>query len=349
MAPPSKNRIPLKMHPRVFAALGADLVTSDVVAVIELVKNSYDALASEVWLRFYNEPDGALTLEIQDDGHGMTRKIIEEVWCTVATPFRTKHTVVKAGKMRRRVSGEKGLGRLSVGRLGGNLEMHTKAERQPSWKVTVNWENLSGNDDLDSCYVECEKSAKEVASVLGSSGTILRIRNLHRQWDEETMADLEDNLSRLMTPFKVSEEFRIFLSTPENPEKNEQTAITTEKFLSKPKYLIKGSVSSTGRVTYRYVFKPLDERKPRRASQVLTWNQVVASAGKSAKQSLRSAKKSSCGPFDFEIRAWDLRSADTEKISDAFGIKKNQIRRAISAHKGLSVYRDGILVHQPIS
>ena len=42
------NKIPLKMHPRVFAALGADLVTNDIVAIIELVKNSYDAFASEV-------------------------------------------------------------------------------------------------------------------------------------------------------------------------------------------------------------------------------------------------------------------------------------------------------------
>ena len=46
------EKIPFRMHPRVFAALGADLVTNDVVAVIELVKNSYDAFAQNVWLRF---------------------------------------------------------------------------------------------------------------------------------------------------------------------------------------------------------------------------------------------------------------------------------------------------------
>jgi len=37
-------RLPFRIHPRVFAALGADLVTNEVVAVIELVKNSYDAI-----------------------------------------------------------------------------------------------------------------------------------------------------------------------------------------------------------------------------------------------------------------------------------------------------------------
>jgi len=45
------DRIPFKMHPRIFSALGADLVTSDVVAIIELVKNSYDAFAKRVDVR----------------------------------------------------------------------------------------------------------------------------------------------------------------------------------------------------------------------------------------------------------------------------------------------------------
>ena len=49
--------LPLRMHPRVFAALGADLVTNDVVAVIELVKNSYDAFARNVWVRFGHDPE----------------------------------------------------------------------------------------------------------------------------------------------------------------------------------------------------------------------------------------------------------------------------------------------------
>ena len=52
-----ENKIPLKMHPRVFSALGADLVTNDIVAVIELVKNYYDAFASEVKVYFGRHDD----------------------------------------------------------------------------------------------------------------------------------------------------------------------------------------------------------------------------------------------------------------------------------------------------
>ena len=110
------NKIPFRMHPRVFAALGADLVTNDVVAVIELVKNSYDAFAGNVWIRFCNDPNEGDYLEIEDDGNGMSRWSIEDVWCLVATPFKEKNPFVESDKKIRRVVGEKGLGRLSVDR-----------------------------------------------------------------------------------------------------------------------------------------------------------------------------------------------------------------------------------------
>src|SRR6266404_5670394 len=60
-----QEQIPFRMHPRVFAALGADLVTNDVVAVIELVKNSYDAFATRVDVRF-GVADGAPYLDVID-------------------------------------------------------------------------------------------------------------------------------------------------------------------------------------------------------------------------------------------------------------------------------------------
>ena len=121
------EKIPLKMHPRVFSALGADLVTNDVVAVIELVKNSYDAFASNVRLRFETLSKNNDRLVIEDDGQGMTRNVIENVWCLIATPFKETNKIVSSGEKTRRVSGEKGLGRLSVARLGDRLHMITQA------------------------------------------------------------------------------------------------------------------------------------------------------------------------------------------------------------------------------
>ena len=57
-----------------------------------------------------------------------------------------------------------------------------------------------------------------------------------------------------------------------------------------------------------------------------------------------SSEKANCGPFSFEIRAWDIASDDTQEIAERFEFQKSQVRKAIRAHKGISVYRDGILV-----
>ena len=52
------ERVPIVMHPKAFAAFGADLVTNDVVALIELVKNAYDAFAYDVLIEFAENDNG---------------------------------------------------------------------------------------------------------------------------------------------------------------------------------------------------------------------------------------------------------------------------------------------------
>jgi signal transduction histidine kinase len=58
----------------------------------------------------------------------------------------------------------------------------------------------------------------------------------------------------------------------------------------------------------------------------------------------RLGTKPNCGPFEFEIRAWDIGSEDTREIAEHFETAKGSIRKAIRVHKGISVYRDSILV-----
>ena len=149
----------------------ADLVTNDVVAVIELVKNSYDAFARNVWLRFRGHDSQGKYLEIEDDGRGMTREIIENVWCLVATPHKELNSVVKSDAKERRVSGEKGLGRLSAARLGKRLNMLTQAPENSCWDVRVNWEEISKKNDLSGSFAECARYNQE--SPFEKSGTRL--------------------------------------------------------------------------------------------------------------------------------------------------------------------------------
>ena len=91
--PAKGSRYTFRVHARVLAALGRDLVTDDVVAVMELVKNSYDALATRVDVRVRPTGDSHGVegyIEVADDGHGMDYETVRDVWCVIATPSRAE-------------------------------------------------------------------------------------------------------------------------------------------------------------------------------------------------------------------------------------------------------------------
>ncbi len=334
------ERIPFRMHPRVFAALGADLVTNDVVAVIELVKNSYDAFARNAWVRFRTDPEIGDVLEIEDDGLGMTRDVIETVWCVVATPFKQEHPVARSGRKTRRVAGEKGLGRFSAARLGEELRLFTQAPGEPCWEVFVDWSSVARSPEMAECAANCRQYTGK--SPFETSGTLLQVRGLTSEWDENRAADLEDNLARLMPPFEALADFRVFLSRPGKPNP-EEVEIEAPEFLKRPKYRIAGSVDDRGNVECTYRFDPVGTDPGREKDLSLVWEQVYDSVQDPDRFPF-SNDRAHCGPFSFEIRAWDIAPEDTQEIADVFELQKSTIRKAIRAHKGISVYRDSVLV-----
>jgi signal transduction histidine kinase len=329
-------KIPFRMHPRVFSSLGADLVTNDVVAIIELVKNSYDAFAKWVKVKFreYGGTSG-LCIEIEDNGEGMNRSVIENVWCVVATPYRMMNPVSKSGKKKRRVSGEKGLGRLSTARLGSRLEMITKSENEPCWQVNVDWSDLAQKDSLESCSAEIVEYAAE--SPFGKHGTLVRVLDLNSSWDQARWNELKEQLSRLVSPFAEVRDFEIWLTLP--GEKAEPTEIEPPDFLSYPPYSIKGKVDVLGIAHCEYTYSTPKDTRTNPIKKGL-WIDKENNDSK-----IISRNGPACGPFNFEIRAWDIDHVSLEEIAEHFGILKTKsIRNDIKNYRGISVYRDGILI-----
>jgi len=95
MAIINKNSQPFKPYARLMNIIGDQLITDKKVAVIEVVKNSYDADSENVQVRFLNMDNYGKTyltekeqpyFEIEDDGDGMTLQTITDVWLRPATP-----------------------------------------------------------------------------------------------------------------------------------------------------------------------------------------------------------------------------------------------------------------------
>ena len=174
------------------------------------------------------------------------------------------------------------------------------------------------------------------------SGTRLRIYSLKGQWDESRVSDLKDNLARLISPFSAVGDFNILLSGFDNTQ-TEEVEIESPEFLSKPKYSIRGNVDKNGNVNGTYRFNPIVEGSSREKELTLTWGQIHDIIQDPTRFQY-SSEVAHCGPFSFEIRAWDIATDDTQEIAEKFDFQKSQVRKSIRAHKGISVYRDGVLI-----
>ena len=122
---------------------GRGLVTDQVAAVFELVKNSYDADATEVEIIFSNLNTNNSSIIISDDGTGMDLHDIEHRWMVIGTD--SKKNVLLSPIFRRPLNGDKGIGRFSVDRLGSYLHMESqKRDSSQKYSVEFDWSLFDG-------------------------------------------------------------------------------------------------------------------------------------------------------------------------------------------------------------
>lgn len=335
--------IQFKIHPRVFSALGSDLITSDIVAMLELVKNSYDAFAHIVRIRFVDKK-GKGSIEIEDDGSGMSLDTIEKVWTTIATPHKDINRIAKKDGKERRVVGEKGLGRLSAARLGDNLEIITRSKGDKCWRIEADWGKIATFSNISDCGIKIDEVKEKVP--FKKTGTLIRIFDLKEEWDERKKEELAENLSRLLSPFQKMDDFNIIISGDDKGK--EYRKIELPSFLMNPKYKIHGYVGVEGNINGKYEYRSITGDKKRKKEVTRTWETIYSRIQKNHEKVIKKFKISpkgvKCGSFTFEIRAWDIGSDDTREIVEKYDLPKSNVRKAISSHKGISIYRDKFLV-----
>lgn len=181
--------------------LGEQLVAKPSVALAELVKNAYDADATQVLIIMENigEPGG--TIFIEDNGHGMTFEEIQKGWMRIATNNKQDNPISR--KYMRPLTGAKGIGRFAARRLGTRLILQSIAHRQDEQRkeavaVTFDWSTFTPGMDISSVPVEYRRLAVPDDR---RTGVTLIIENARDTWTEEEIADLKRDLLSLQSPF----------------------------------------------------------------------------------------------------------------------------------------------------
>src|SRR5712671_4890100 len=138
------NSIDLSFKPRarLLLQLGDQLIKNESIALVELVKNSYDADATktDIYMENVDDPEEGIII-IEDDGYGMNAEIVANVWMEPGSDFKSEKFAKKEGspKFHRLPIGEKGIGRFGVHKLGNQIEMTTKKANSKEVYVKIDW------------------------------------------------------------------------------------------------------------------------------------------------------------------------------------------------------------------
>lgn len=227
--------------------VGRELITDDFVAVFELVKNSFDALASRIDIVIENNE-----LFIVDNGKGMSPEEITEKWLFLGySAKRTNREEVDidaleevADDFRNRIkshrkgfAGNKGIGRFSCDRLGAKLDLYTRAADRRDGKIShvqVDWADFEGNSEKE--FESIPVLSSEVNTVAlpkilvdgFNHGTVLRVSQFRSSWPRSKILSLKASLAKLVNPFGTTDDLQIYLHSAKEKKEDEKYLASTE-------------------------------------------------------------------------------------------------------------------------
>lgn len=207
---------------RLIMQLGEQLIEDELVALLELIKNAYDADANNVDVLIDTNtvtPYGKGRIEIKDDGNGMIPSIVRNSFLRLSTSFKEEEK--SSIYYHRRVLGKKGIGRLSFQRLGNyisvetvpNIERYEKTEllkkedkefinEYSKINIDIDWSEFPIDMDF-SDIMATVKYEKDIVVSYGTKIVIQGIKNLNF-WDMDKKKEekLKNELLNMMDPFQ---------------------------------------------------------------------------------------------------------------------------------------------------
>lgn len=207
------------INPHVIRQLGAELVTDQVTALMELIKNSYDADANYVKVTI--DTDGVLQgdelfhkkhkgyIIVDDDGFGMDKNTILKSWLIISYSNKREVNGVKPQTPKGRTPlGDKGLGRLSTQRLADVCEIFTKKKNKETLHVGFDWNDFDKASKLSDVNVEFQNS-----TLNKEEGTRLVLLNLTdtKAWEGDNLERFKALLCQIISPYQENRPFQVFL------------------------------------------------------------------------------------------------------------------------------------------
>lgn len=246
-----KRQISFNVNAYTARLIGRENVSSLDGAILELVKNTYDADAT-ICILYYDKENE--TLYLMDNGCGMDEQIIENHWMNIGNSSKYKDYITKKGRVQ---TGAKGIGRFALDRVGNSCTMYTKSTKEKNvLKWTVDWADFERKKNLtdvqatietlnqkyifSSLKIENNDIIKLLEENFVDTGTIFKINNLGDLWNDDLIESVRNKLTSLIPP-DIENEFSIYLFN--GIQKKENAKIISQN-IDKYDYRIKFSINS---------------------------------------------------------------------------------------------------------
>ncbi len=299
--------------------LGERLVGKPHIALAELVKNSYDADATKVIIRF-----GPDKIEVVDNGHGMDFTEFKEFWMRVGSPH--KQELRYSRKFERPMTGSKGVGRLAAQFLAREIRMHTVSERDigREIEVVVNWDEAVQAGELTHAVARFREIESITEFPEKDHGTVIILSDLNQTWDSNAIEELAKEIWPLQPPFRITSDATGFQEHAFDVELESPDPEVTRRFEEQMSAILKlWSAKINGRLTV----------PPKSSDCKVNWV-LEFSDGTQSKYEY-SVPDCNLHSTEFEIRIFTLRG------KQPYGIIVDEARDYFRRFGGVHVYDAG--------
>lgn len=339
--------IGFKPKARIILQLGDQLIRSESIALLEIIKNAYDACATKVVIRMNNLDDPERgEIHIEDDGFGMDYKLIRDVWLHPGTTFK-KNQIEKKGfesPCGRMPLGEKGIGRFGVHKLGERIELVSKKENSNEAYLNINWEDFDNDELLEKIPINLIERNPEVFEK-NEHGTKIIIRGLRNKWTRGSIRELYRAITSLNSPFKKLDSFKVLFKIDRQDWL--QGLLKFSDIKDNALFTAEATIENNEITSLEYEFTPWPTMTKIKTGRIHKEQGIVMSHKvyneKEKKKVLKDIdiSKFKIGTVKLKLLIFDL---DTNILSLGVQDKKG-FKGYLKSNGGIRVYRDDIRVY----
>jgi signal transduction histidine kinase len=332
---------PFRPKAKLLLELGNQLIKDEGIALSELVKNSYDADATDVTIEMYDiDSPGKGRIVIIDNGTGMNLDTVLNAWLEPGTDYRQKqvNSGTRSEKYKRIPLGEKGIGRFGAHKLGKKIELVTRSTKENEIVVDIDWRDFEKDKYLEDVRVAVIERPPLVFTG-NKTGTSIKISSLRTPWNRGMVREIHRAVNSICSPFEAPDAFKAQLVV-EDKYKDWLDNLFSWKEIFRYRLFHAFCTMDRDMLVYSYEFLPWEVMS--RVSKRKVQEQIRMTDSEAKNKAAINLEQYKIGKVTLELSVYDL---ETEILSLAAGMDKTGLKDFLKFNGGIRVYRDGIRVY----